>query len=206
MDLKSPFSVNGDPRYPVEAGLLIPSAHRIPGLLHVVHRLADRGAQHTGRVGQGELVAGDVEGLADEPVRLGKDDPGDRRDVVDGDHLQAGRGSQRCHDSQALVAWLCAPGHEVLHEEDRPHDGERQPQSLEVVLDLGLGLKVGDAGLLVGRAHRGIDVVAHAGRRGCLTQRLALGDLVLCASLEGGRHGKDAVDALQRGQQAGFVG
>ncbi|GAA2610119.1 hypothetical protein GCM10010424_73270 [Streptomyces lienomycini] len=81
-------------------------------------------------------------------------------DVVGGDELHRPLGLHRqLHHALAL-----GPGEveQVVHEEHRPQDGGGNAERQDVLLDLGLGLEVVDAGAALGAVDRAVDEVRDA--------------------------------------------
>jgi hypothetical protein len=81
-----------------------------------------------------------------------------------------------------------------------------RPNLPDVLLDLPLGVEMGNAGVAFGPADRGIDIVSHPGLFGQVGQHRALRDLFLHPGFEGRGHGEHALHSLQRRPERRRIG
>jgi hypothetical protein len=156
--------------------------------------LADVGDEGGGLLPR-HLVRGDVDALAEELLGQLEHARGEGGDVRHGHHLQAAVVGQ-AHGQQAGVQPVGEErAGEVLHEEDGGDDGPVQVAALQVALHLELAVEVGDAGVLVGAGHRGVEEVAHVGELRGVDEVAAVAHLGAGAPLGGRGHGVDGLGA-----------
>src|SRR2546429_3102729 len=128
----------------------------------------DRSSHHAAKGrrdgGIGELVASDFDRLANESVRLGEGQSGERPDVVGTDELVWLVGADRVEEHAADERFLDGWDVVVLHEANGPQDGGRQSELTDMVLDGPLRLPMRDVRTPLGAADRRVDEVRNAER------------------------------------------
>src|SRR6185503_18168392 len=100
--------------------------------------------------------------------------------IVNGNHLHRLVRSERLSQSQDTINLLW-PGKalKILHKKDRAENSDWQADSLDILFNGELALKVRNAGLSFRTAHRGIDKMLDTGGLGGIGQGLALPDFSL---------------------------
>ncbi len=153
-------------------GLLV----RVKGHLPKLDRAANDSAERLNDLRLGQFVTGDLDSSTDELLRPLESQCRQRSDVVDGDHLlhlvEAQANASEC------AAKNCRPTPViVLHEGYRAQDGRPQAECVDILLDLPLTLKVGNAGVAFCTADGRIDKVPHLSGFRCVSDELALAHL-----------------------------
>ena len=128
---------------------------------HVLHRPSQTRREDRGSLHHRELVASDLDRLAEPLAGLAKRERCDAADVIDGDHLQPRLGLDALQQPTLLDAG-CLPA-EVVHEEHRPQDRRGNVERGDPLFDLVLALEVREPGRLVGARNARVHEVVDAG-------------------------------------------